>query len=66
MITPFAPPCGLIWPLKSLHLTLSRSPIDNNVNKWKDIVGLRADGTVIAVGKYDDGQCNVGSWDLWD
>ena len=25
-------------------------------------VGLRSDGTVVAVGWNDDGQCNVGSW----
>ena len=29
-------------------------------------VGLRADGTVVAVGYNDYGQCNVSSWDLLD
>ncbi|NLO86339.1 MAG: chromosome condensation regulator, partial [Clostridiales bacterium] len=25
-------------------------------------VGLRADGTVVAVGENDEGQCNVSDW----
>ena len=25
-------------------------------------VGLKSDGTVVAVGRNDDGQCDVGSW----
>ncbi len=27
-------------------------------------VGLKSDGTVVAVGLNDDGQCDVESWDL--
>jgi alpha-tubulin suppressor-like RCC1 family protein len=27
-------------------------------------VGLKSDGTVVAVGLNDDGQCDVSSWDL--
>ena len=27
-------------------------------------VGVKFDGTVVAVGWNDDGQCNVDSWDL--
>jgi len=27
-------------------------------------VGLKADGTVVAVGDNDFGQCNVSGWDL--
>jgi alpha-tubulin suppressor-like RCC1 family protein len=27
-------------------------------------VGLKSDGTVVAVGGNDDGQCDVGGWDL--
>ena len=27
-------------------------------------VGLKADGTVVAVGNNEDGQCDVGDWDL--
>jgi hypothetical protein len=27
-------------------------------------VGLRSDGTVVAVGDNTSGQCNVGGWDL--
>jgi hypothetical protein len=27
-------------------------------------VGLKEDGTVVAVGYNDNGQCAVGSWDL--
>ena len=43
-----------------------------NVGSWTDIVqvaaggyhtvGLKSDGTVVAVGYNVDGQCNVGSW----
>jgi len=43
-----------------------------NVSDWKDIVaidvdtshtvGLKADGTVVAVGDNDDGECNVSDW----
>ena len=43
-----------------------------NVSYWKDIVaissgsqytiGLRSDGTVVATGENDDGQCNVSTW----
>ena len=29
-------------------------------------VGLRADGTLLAVGQNDNGQCNVGDWKLFD
>ena len=25
-------------------------------------VGLKVDGTVVAVGRNDDGQCDVGAW----
>jgi alpha-tubulin suppressor-like RCC1 family protein len=28
-------------------------------------VGLKADGTVVAVGDNSFGQCNVGGWDLF-
>ncbi len=44
-----------------------------NVDGWRDIahiavgarhtVGLKVDGTVIAVGDNDDGQCNVSNWE---
>jgi len=27
-------------------------------------VGLRSNGQVVAVGQNDDGQCDVGGWDL--
>lgn len=27
-------------------------------------MALKADGTVVAVGNNDDGQCNVGDWNL--
>ncbi|PFN54858.1 chromosome condensation regulator, partial [Bacillus thuringiensis] len=43
-----------------------------NVSDWRDIVaiaagcahtvGLKSDGTVIAVGNNEFGQCDVGSW----
>ena len=43
-----------------------------DVSDWKDIVavsagnghtvGLKSDGTVVAVGENDDGQCDVKSW----
>jgi alpha-tubulin suppressor-like RCC1 family protein len=43
-----------------------------NVGNWTNIVqvaagygytvGLRSDGTVVAVGNNDYGQCNVGNW----
>jgi len=45
-----------------------------DVSGWTDItqvsagyyhtVGLRSDGTVVAVGNNTYGQCNVGNWDL--
>ena len=43
---------------------------DTTLNRWHTAsntgrshsVGLRADGTVLAVGWNDDGQCDVGSW----
>lgn len=30
------------------------------------IVALKSDGTVLAVGENDDGECDVTHWDLWD
>lgn len=43
-----------------------------DVSAWKDIVaisangfhtvGLKADGTVVAVGMNSDGECGVGEW----
>ena len=43
-----------------------------NVNGWRDIVavaagwrrtvGLKSDGTVVAVGRDHEGQCNVSGW----
>ncbi len=45
-----------------------------DVGSWSDIiqvaasiehtVGLKSDGTVVAVGWNDYGKCNVGGWDL--
>ena len=29
-------------------------------------VGLKADGTVVAVGENEDGECEVGGWKLFD
>ena len=29
---------------------------------WVHMVGLKSDGTVVAVGKNDEGQCNVSDW----
>jgi alpha-tubulin suppressor-like RCC1 family protein len=48
--------------------------LEEDVSGWTGItqvsagiyhtVGLKADGTVVAVGSNDAGQCNVGGWDL--
>lgn len=47
-----------------------------NVSGWNDIVGIaagsvrtlgvRVDGTMVAVGDNENGECEVSSWDLWD
>ena len=29
---------------------------------WQHTVGLKSDGTVVAVGRNSEGQCNVGNW----
>ena len=57
-----------------IQLTLRNSDGQCDVGTWTDIVqvaagwlhtiGLRHDGTVVAVGYNDYGQCNVGGWDL--
>ena len=31
---------------------------------WGHTVGVKSDGTVVAVGMNDYGQCNVSGWDL--
>ena len=46
-----------------------------DVKDWKNIVavsagddqtvGLKSDGTVVAVGDYEYGQCDVSDWKLW-
>lgn len=51
---------------------IKNSYSNNNVSYWKDIVevsadfertvGLKKDGTVLAAGINDNGECNVGSW----
>jgi alpha-tubulin suppressor-like RCC1 family protein len=33
---------------------------------WNHTVGLRSDGTVVAVGSNGDGQCNVSKWHLFN
>ncbi|MCM1233760.1 MAG: TIR domain-containing protein [Ruminococcus flavefaciens] len=35
-------------------------------SRWHHIVGIRADGTVVAAGANKDGQCNVFDWKLFD
>lgn len=45
---------------------------EHNVGSWRNLVsissgfdhtvGLKEDGTVIAIGRNDDGRCNVGDW----
>lgn len=35
-------------------------------SRWHHIVGIRADGTVVAAGSNKDGQCNVCDWKLFN
>jgi hypothetical protein len=28
------------------------------------MVGLKSNGTVVAVGRNDEGQCDIGDWDV--
>ena len=47
----------------------------NNVHDWRNVVaidaksdltmGLMMDGTVIAIGENEYGQCATGDWKLW-
>lgn len=44
------------------NLKLKRWPKDTIAGGYRHIVGLKSDGTVVAVGRNEYGQCNVSSW----
>lgn len=56
---------------KSVFVTLSEDDKKTILKKQQYIscgifhsVGIKADGTVVATGKNDDGQCDVSGWKL--
>jgi alpha-tubulin suppressor-like RCC1 family protein len=48
-------PCDVVGWTDIIHVAAGR----------RHTVGLRSDGTVVAAGTNDHGQCGVGAWDLF-